>query len=234
MNNVVLAVSDEISFVDALGGILEEQGKEVLRFDSITRSMHSFADKHCSMIVIGVDELDLKTIKLLDNLHRVGSAPIFVCYKRASEEQRILALNRGATVCVNRECSLREYSVMIDALIRVYHAVPGKERGEVLSFKNGLVIDMLNWSVWLNGTPIKLTRREFLALLFLAQNKNRVLTRKEIYSVAWQSQNDYEIDGSVKSLIKSLRKKIGDSGHRIIQNIRGVGYRLMDEESTKS
>ena len=234
MGNVVAVVSEEQSFVDDLGAVLEEQGKEVWKFDSITLAMSSYADARCCMIIVGVAELDETVSKLITNLLKIRNAPIFVLYRVADEQQRIVALNNGATVWVSQAHSFRECSAMIEALMRIFNAIPDKESGETLSFRNGLVINTLNWSVWLNGNPIKLTRREFLALRFLAQNKNRVLTRKEIYSVAWQSQNDYEIDGSVKSLIKSLRKKIGDSGHRIIQNIRGVGYRLMDEESTKT
>lgn len=229
MQPVVVVVSEEESFVAEFASVLEEQGKTVWRFNSITLAMPSFADARCSMIVVCVPELDDTAIKLIANLKSIRNAPIFVCYRIAAEQQRMAALNRGATVCVSQEHSFRECSAMIDALIRIYHTIPNKEGSEVLSFRNGLVINTLNWSVWINGTPIKLTRREYLALRFLAQNNDRVLSRREIYCNVWQTQEDYEIDGCVKSLIKSLRKKIGDNQYQIVQNVRGVGYRLKDD-----
>lgn len=230
MKSVIAVVSDDKTFVDTFSAILEERGKEVVQFASITHSMYLFADNRCSMIVLGVKTLDECVIKLIENLHMIRNAPIFVSYEKADEEQRITSLNKGATACVDRACSAYECAAMIDALIRVYSARAGEEKGMVLSFKNGLVINVLNWSVWLDGTPIKLTRREYLALRYLAQNKNRILSRKEIYRSVWQTKDDYEIDGSVKALIKSLRKKVGDHGCQIIQNVRGVGYRIMEDE----
>lgn len=230
MQSVVVVVCDEKSFVDSFSTVLEQQGKEVLKFYSITQSMSAYADKRCSLFVLGVDELKESNIKLIENLRIIGYAPIFVSYEKADEEQRIASMEKGATECVDRACSAYECAAMIDALIRVYSARAGEEKGMILSFKNGLVINALNWSVWIDGSPIKLTRREFLALRCLAQNKNRILSRKEIYRSVWQTKDDYEIDGSVKALIKSLRKKIGDRGCRIIQNVRGVGYRIMEDD----
>lgn len=189
--------------------------------------MSPFADVRCNIIVLGIPELDEGVVRLITNLQQIRNAPIFGCYQTSDEQQRVVALNRGATVCVSRAYSFGECSAMIDALMRVYKAVPDKESGEILSFRNGLVINILSWSVWLNGNPIKLTRREYLALRFLAQNKNRVLSRREIYCAAWQTKEDFEIDGSVKTLIKSLRKKLG---YQIIQNVRGVGYRMKDHD----
>ena len=181
MKSVIAVVSEEKAFVDSFTVILEGRGKEVVQFSSITHSMHVYADTCCSMIILGVKSLDDCVIKLIENLHSVGNAPILVCYEQASEEQRVTSLDNGVTACVNRGVSMRECSAIIDALIRVYAAFPSKENGDVLSFRNGLVIDKLNWSVWMNGMPIKLTRREYFALRFLAQNKNKIMTRKEIY-----------------------------------------------------
>ena len=93
-----------------------------------------------------------------------------------------------------------------------------------------MIIDKDNRIVCVNDKHIDLTGKEFDLLLFLANNKGRVYTKKQIYTQVWE--NDYAFDDSnIMSFISKLRKKIEPNPDNTfyIQTVRGVGYRFNRE-----
>jgi alkaline phosphatase synthesis transcriptional regulatory protein phoP len=93
-----------------------------------------------------------------------------------------------------------------------------------------MVIDKLNRTVTVKDIPVLLTGKEFDLLLFLASNKGRVFTKKQIYSQVWEEEYAFD-DSNIMSFISKLRKKIEpDPDHPFyILTVRGVGYRFNKE-----
>ena len=80
------------------------------------------------------------------------------------------------------------------------------------------------------GQTVELTGKEFDLLFFLASNKGRVFTKKQIYLQVWDNEYAFD-DSNIMSFISKLRKKIElDAEHPFyIQTVRGVGYRFNKE-----
>jgi two-component system alkaline phosphatase synthesis response regulator PhoP len=78
--------------------------------------------------------------------------------------------------------------------------------------------------VTFKNKPISLTLKEFMVLEYLMRNLNKVITRDELYSHAWDFA-DSSFSNTVDVHIKNLRKKIHDNA-KIIQTVRGVGYKM--------
>ncbi len=93
-----------------------------------------------------------------------------------------------------------------------------------------MVIDKENRIVSMNGIVVDLTGKEFDLLFFLASNKERVYTKKQIYTQVWEEEYAFD-DNNIMSFISKLRKKIEpDPEHPFyIQTVRGVGYRFNKE-----
>ena len=81
-----------------------------------------------------------------------------------------------------------------------------------------------------NGTMLELTGKEFDLLFFLATNKGRVFTKKQIYTQVWDDEYAFD-DRNIMSFISKLRKKIEPDPEQpfYIQTVRGVGYRFNKE-----
>ena len=78
-----------------------------------------------------------------------------------------------------------------------------------------------------NGKKLSLTLKEYELLLYLANNKNKVLTRDQLLDEIW----GYEYYGETRTVdvhIRYLRKKIEDDQEKYIETVRGVGYRLVE------
>jgi DNA-binding response OmpR family regulator len=89
----------------------------------------------------------------------------------------------------------------------------------------GLLIDLANYKVMLDGRPIELTFKEYELLRFLASNRDKVFTREALLNRVW----GYDYFGGARTVdvhIRRLRSKIEDRGHAFIETIRNVGYRF--------
>lgn len=93
-----------------------------------------------------------------------------------------------------------------------------------------MVIDKDNRTVHINGEPVNLTGKEFDLLSFLASNKGRVFTKKQIYNHVWRDEYSFD-DNNIMSFISKLRKKIEPDADRpyYILTVHGVGYRFNKE-----
>ena len=77
-----------------------------------------------------------------------------------------------------------------------------------------------------------LTHKEYQLLVYLIENKDRVVERDELLNNIW----GYDFIGESRALdvhIRSLRKKLNDDGEKYIKTIRSVGYRFVEKEEDK-
>lgn len=91
-------------------------------------------------------------------------------------------------------------------------------------------INKSNREVIVQNNQIELTGKEFDLLLFLAMNKGKVYTKRQIYLQVWSDEYAFD-DSNIMSFVSKLRKKIEpDPEHPFyIQTVRGVGYRFNSE-----
>lgn len=90
-----------------------------------------------------------------------------------------------------------------------------------------LTIDEDSREVFLDHSPIALTRTEFDLLSMLARHPRQVLTAQSLLSDLWRTTN-FTDESSIEVYISRLRKKLGESAQhpRFIATVRGVGYRF--------
>lgn len=93
-----------------------------------------------------------------------------------------------------------------------------------------LRVDPRQHRAWLGGEMLKLSAREFTLLEFLSRKAEQVASPQELICVTHGFEADYvEAGALLRPLIRSLRRRlgypVGDMG--CIENIRGVGYRLV-------
>lgn len=97
-----------------------------------------------------------------------------------------------------------------------------------------LHIDTDQHRVWLNRQELKLSAKEFVLLVYLARQAGKVVSPQELIQITHQFETDHIEAGSLlRPLILSLRRKLdlpmGETGS--IENVRGVGYRLVGVEA---
>jgi len=105
---------------------------------------------------------------------------------------------------------------------------PGRD-GEGLLSRADLTLDPSTRRVKRGTRDIELSAREFALLDYLMRNAGRDLSRAMIAEQVWGLDFDYGTN-VVDVYINYLRNKIDRGQQRkLIQTVRGVGYRLSDE-----
>jgi len=165
-------------------------------------------------------------LSILRNLReRKSSLPVILLTARSELNERLEGLNLGADDYLTKPFHIEE-------LIARLHAVTRRASGTGQSILTvaDLTMNLLTREVRRAGRQIELTTREFSLLEHLMRSPGRVLTRVEICERVWE----YNFDPGtnlVDVYIQRIRKKVdGDASEKLIETIRGVGYRIKPDK----
>ena len=86
---------------------------------------------------------------------------------------------------------------------------------------------MLTREVTIAGRTVSLSEREFSLLRAFVGHPRQVLSRRELLAMAWGMNFDPRTN-LVDVYVGYLRRKIGE---RVIETVRGAGYRLRTDGS---
>ena len=163
----------------------------------------------------GMDGLDV-----CRRLRAAGSSvPVLILTARTDEVDTVVGLDAGADDYVKKPFRLAELLARARALLR-----RGSVDPEVAAT---LLIDQNSRRVFLRGTELSLTGKEFALLSVLHRERGKVVSREQLMREIWDTQ----WYGSTKTLdvhISVLRRKLGDTtdSGRMIATVRGIGFRL--------
>jgi DNA-binding response OmpR family regulator len=126
---------------------------------------------------------------------------------------------------VTKPFSLKELESRVRAVLRRSKASSQPNIAEAYRGKH-LTADFDAVAIAVDGTPVRLTRREFELLRCLVENRNRVLSRDRLLERVWGYDRSIETR-SVDVHIGRLRSKLGPAGNQI-ETIVGLGYRFTE------
>ncbi|WP_010297873.1 response regulator transcription factor [Clostridium senegalense] len=231
--NTVLMIDDDKELCSLIKKCLdnEEMSTLVAFSGSVGLKVLDENKDNLSLIILDVMLPDLDGFSILKRVREISNVPVLMLTAKNSEEDKIIGLRTGADDYLTKPFSINELTARVTSLIRRFTTLnntPNTQKGHLIL--KGMTIDIDNRIVCVNDEQIDLTGKEFDLLLFLANNKGRVYTKKQIYTQVWE--DDYAFDGSnIMSFISKLRKKIEPSSDNTfyIQTVRGVGYRFNRE-----
>ncbi len=184
-----------------------------------------------SLVILDVMMPDLDGFQVLQKIRETSNVPVLMLTAKSDEEDKVSGLRLGADDYLTKPFSINELMARVNSLIRRYTTLnPTTGADTERMVLKGMVIDKANRLVAVNNNTVELTGKEFDLLFFLATNKGRVFTKKQIYTQVWEE--DYAFDDSnIMSFISKLRKKIEPNPENpfYIQTVRGVGYRFNKE-----
>ncbi|MBD5543906.1 MAG: response regulator transcription factor [Lachnospiraceae bacterium] len=184
-----------------------------------------------SLIILDIMMPDLDGFQILQKIRQTNNVPVLMLTAKSGEEDKVLGLRMGADDYLTKPFSINELMARVNSLIRRYTLLNpvSNTDADCMTFQ-GMVIDNVNRIVLINDVQVELTGKEFDLLSFLAANKGKVFTKKQIYTHVWEEEYVFD-DSNIMSFISKLRKKIEpDPEHPFfILTVRGVGYRFNRE-----
>jgi DNA-binding response OmpR family regulator len=141
-------------------------------------------------------------------------------------DDKIDGLEIGADDYLAKPFHLSELNARIKSIIRRRKF---KGRKEIKLHEISIIPEAAE--VYVNDTPLDLTKKEFDLLMYFISNRNRVLTKSAIAEHLWGDKIDMaDSFDFIYTHIKNLRKKVLDKGGKdYIKTIYGLGYMFKDE-----
>jgi two-component system KDP operon response regulator KdpE len=222
----VLVVDDEPQIQRFLGPALNAAGYDVLQAASGREALRIIATAAPDVVVLDLGLPDMDGKEALREARSFFSAPILVLSARDREAEKIAALDLGADDYIEKPFAIGELLARLRAALR-HHAGAAAAPSKIEI--DGLVVDMVKRRVTKDGTPIKLTPREYDVLSVLARHAGRVVTHGQILTSVWGPAHRDDTQ-YLRVFIGQLRAKIeGDpAAPRIIKTESGIGYRFGD------
>lgn len=223
MNNYrILVVDDEEDLCEILKFNLEMEGYTVDTANSAEEALKlDIRQYNLLLLDVMMGEISgFKMARMLKADKDTAEIPIIFITAKDTENDTITGFNLGADDYISKPFSLREVIMRVKAVLRRTASIQVKEE-EQLQYK-GLIINIPQKKVTIDGEEASLTKKEFEILLLLLQNQGRVFSREDILAKVWHEEV-YVLDRTIDVNITRLRKKIGNYGKYIVTRL-GYGY----------
>ena len=157
-----------------------------------------------------------------------ADVPILFLTAKSLKEDRIEGLTLGADDYITKPFSIEELILKIKVFLRRRQSVTteGASTGTLQLGQQQLCLDRLTLTNE-NGVAKKLTYREAQLLAYLTRRKNTLLKREDILECIWKD-DDYFAGRSLDVFISRLRKYLRHDTTVSIENVHGVGFRLVE------
>ena len=220
----ILLVEDEARLGDSIISFLNKEGylcEWAKDFDSALAkaSLYEYDAALIDITLPGGSGLSIvEAIKI--NYPKTG---IIIISAKNSLDDKITGLDIGADDYLTKPFHLAELNSRINSVLRRRNF-----EGSSRIVLGSMVLIPEQKEVFVNDTPVNLTKKEYDLLLFFVSNKNRVLTKESIAEHLWGDMADMaDSFDFIYSHIKNLRKKITDSGGEdYIKSVYGSGYKF--------
>ncbi|WP_025720085.1 response regulator transcription factor [Paenibacillus sp. 1-18] len=227
MHKIFIIESDE-NLCKELVKALTENNLAVEFTHSGQESLLRFSRGKYISIVLDVKLNDIDGFEVLQKIRTASCVPVLMLNAKNETVDNVCALRLGADDYMTKPFERNEFVARVQSLIRRYTVLNNVSELEKKLFFNSLEIDPNKRVVVIDGRNVELKGKEFDILFYLAQNCNRIYTKKQIYEEVWKREYMYD-DNNIMSHISKIRKKIEKSSANI-QNIKGVGYRFVEHE----
>jgi two-component system, OmpR family, alkaline phosphatase synthesis response regulator PhoP len=233
MKKTILVVEDELSIATLLKYNLEQAGFDVLTAHDGREGLNAIVASNPDLVLL---DLMLPTLDGMEVCKEVRSlrinVPIIMLTARDDEFDKVLGLELGADDYMTKPFSPREVVARVKAVLRRFtpsavEVNPNEESDQVEHHISNLHVYPDRFEAYLGEEQLEFTPKEFELLVYLIENKNRVLTRDQLLSSVW----NYDFAGDTRIVdvhISHLRDKIEENSRKpiFIKTIRGLGYKF--------
>ncbi|ERK50502.1 response regulator transcription factor [Leptotrichia sp. oral taxon 879] len=210
----ILIVEDDKKISRILKLQLERKNHEITIIENGIDALNEINRKRefYDLILLDLGLPSMEGNEVCKNIRKISKVPIIVVSAKNNVEEKVELLKSGASDYVTKPFDFLELEARIDINIR-------KEKISQIIYKT-LKLNMENYSVSLENTPILLTKTEFELVKLLIENKEEIVLRDKIVEKIWGWEAS---DNLLDTTIKKIRQKIGKEK---IKTVRGIGYIL--------
>jgi DNA-binding response OmpR family regulator len=220
----ILIVEDERELAESIVQYLRQESYVCEMAYTASEAVEKIMLHDYDCILLDITLPDGNGLKILEKLKKESKLEgVIIISAKNSLDDRIQGLNLGADDYLAKPFHLSELGARVSAVIRRKRFAGNN----IIAFHE-VSIDLLGKSIQVHGKEVDLTRKEYDLLLFLASNKNRVVSKNAI--AEHLSGDDAEVFDNfdfIYAHMKNLKRKLAESGSEdYIKTVYGLGYKF--------
>lgn len=187
-----------------------------------------------SLLLLDINLGDKSGFDLCKKIRENYDMPILFVSARSSDDDVLIALNIGGDDYIKKPYTLSILLAKVKNVIARYEkaaqasntsAAPAGQCS-ALGFSDGITLDTNTHKLMVRGETISLKDMEYKLLLYLVQNRGRVVTKDELLKNVWD--DEFIGEGTIAVHIRHIREKTEENAKdpKIIKTVWGVGYIL--------
>ena len=206
-------------------------------FDVKTASVYSSAEaetflqsNETSLILLDINLSDGNGFELCKKIRQTMNIPILFISARNTDDDKIIALNIGGDDYIEKPYSLGVLLAKVKVVLKRYSNASA-DTSDKTDFDDGhLRLDPANKAVYVDGVEKKITSIEWKLLEYLIENKNRLVTKTEIFDNVWNDK--FTTDGTLNVHVRKIREAIEKDPQdpKYIVTVWKEGYKFVTPE----
>lgn len=180
-------------------------------------------EKSYDLVILDIGLPDGNGYDICEFIKKTYTIPVIFLTAKDEEDNIVQGLDMGADDYIIKPFRNKELISRIKNTLK-----RNKKENDIIKIRN-VVINQTNGKVFVNNEEVILTKLEYKILVNLFNNKNRLVTRDEILNDIWDTAGNFVNDNTLTVYIKRIREKINDKDGKIIETVRGMGYRIGDK-----
>ncbi|MBO4650353.1 MAG: response regulator transcription factor [Clostridiales bacterium] len=236
MHYSVLIVDDELELSEYTSKYFNMSGVSATYVTDKDSALDFFNENTCSLILLDINLGEDSGFELCQMIRAKMNVPIFFISARSAEDDMLLALSIGGDDYICKPYSLGVLLAKVKAALKRYEEASqtASEKNDPEEEKNlvklgNATIDLLRAVVIRNGEKTPLKAMEFRLLVYMLNNRNRIIKKEEFFEKIWGTE--FVGDVTLNVHIRHLREKIEDdaSNPAFIKTVWGSGFILEDQ-----
>lgn len=217
----ILIVEDNDELAEVLLDFLVAEGYEAEIAGNGYEALELFSAHSPRLVILDIMLPGMDGFTVCTEIRRLSDVPVIIVSARGEKTDMLDGLGLGADDYIEKP-----YDIDI-LLAKINGIFERRYRGRMIK-EGSLTIDCAKREVYLDGRPLPLTVKEYELLLLLVKNKEKVISKEELFNKVWGVESESE-QQTLTVHIKRLRQKIEkDPGNpRCILTVWGVGYKFV-------
>ena len=217
MANIFLLEDDRI-LSKGISIALKKDEHTVVAAYGYLEALQQYQKKKYDLFLLDINLPDGSGLELCKKIRETSETPVLFLTANDTEEDMLGGFLVGCDDYISKPFP-------IEVLRKKVLAVLKRTGGGAIRIKyRDLEVDKEKCLILMNGQEIHLTSTEYKLLIYLMENKGRVVTKAMLLEQLWDIDGNFVDDNTVRVNIKRLRQKLNDEKQEYIVTVFGMGY----------
>ena len=226
----ILIVDDDENIAELISLYLAKECFDTMMVHNGMDAISAFDTYQPNLILLDLMLPGIDGYQVCREIRGKSNVPIIMLSAKGEVFDKVLGLELGADDYIIKPFDSKELVARVKAVLRRYQPQPAaaesapKPQGKCVEYP-GIIINLTNYSVMVDGKNVEMPPKELELLYFLAASPNQVFTREQLLDQLW----GYEYIGDTRTVdvhIKRLREKVKDHPTWKLSTVWGLGYKF--------